>query len=204
MLRAPLPLKTYLVTERKSHVRSRNNDILLALILGKRMGFEIHVVRPHNVPAVMLGCGLLFVGWFGFNGGSALAADGYAALAICYFFIAVLKRKLGWDDALDAFGCHDVGGIVGCILTGIFAIPELSFNGLGGLLYTSDPTLPINQCLSVLVTVVYVGAATAIIGLVDKALFSGSLRVGKDEETRGLDATVHGESGYPSLTGLDQ
>lgn len=76
MLRAPLPHKPYLVTERKSHVRSRNNDILLALILGKRMGFEIHVVRPHNVPAVMLGCGLLFVGWFGFNGGSALAADG--------------------------------------------------------------------------------------------------------------------------------
>jgi Amt family ammonium transporter len=176
----------------------------LALILGMRMGFEIHVVRPHNVPAVMLGCGLLFVGWFGFNGGSALAADGYAALAICGFFIAVLKRKLGWDDALDAFGCHGVGGIVGCILTGIFAIPELSFNGLGGLLYTGDPTLLINQCLSVLVTVVYVGAATAIIGLVAKALFSGSLRVGKDEETRGLDATVHGESGYPSFTGLDQ
>lgn len=267
MLRAPLPHKPYLVTERKSHVRSRNNDILLALILGKRMGFEIHVVRPHNVPAVMLGCGLLFVGWFGFNGGSALAADGYAALAICntllagcaasaswlvverivtgkptlvggctgiltglvvitpacgfvdpmiaivmgiivspicYFFIAVLKRKLGWDDALDAFGCHGVGGIVGCILTGIFAIPELSFNGLGDLLYIGDPTLLINQCLSVLVTVVYVGAATAIIGLVAKALFSGSLRVGKDEETRGLDATARGESGYPSFTGLDQ
>ncbi len=199
----------------------------MALILGKRMGFEIHVVRPHNVPAVMLGCGLLFVGWFGFNGGSALAADGYAALAICntllagyaasaswlvverivtgkptlvggctgilaglvvitpacgfvdpmiaivmgiivspicYFFIAVLKRKLGWDDALDAFGCHGVGGIVGCILTGIFALPELSFNGLGGLLYTGDPTLLINQCLSVLATVVYVGITTAIIG----------------------------------------
>ncbi len=249
------------------HICSGLGGLVLALILGKRMGFEIRVVRPHNVPAVMLGCGLLFVGWFGFNGGSALAADGYAALAICntllagcaasaswlvverivtgkptlvggctgilaglvvitpacgfvdpmiaivmgiivspicYFFIAVLKRKLGWDDALDAFGCHGVGGIVGCILTGIFAIPELSFNGFGGLLYTGDPTLLINQCLSVLVTVVYVGAATAIIGFVAKALFGGSLRVGKDEETRGLDTTVHGESGYPSFTGLDQ
>lgn len=241
--------------------------LVLALILGKRMGFEVRVVRPHNVPAVMLGCGLLFVGWFGFNGGSALAADGYAALAICntllagcsasaswlvveriatgkptlvggctgilaglvvitpacgfvdpmiaivmgiivspicYFFIAVLKRKLGWDDALDAFGCHGVGGIVGCILTGIFALPSLSFNGLGGLLYTGDPTLLVNQCLSVLVTVAYVGIATAIIGFAAKALFGGSLRVAKDEETRGLDTTVHGESGYPSFTGLDQ
>lgn len=225
------------------HICSGLGGLILALILGKRMGFEIHVVRPHNVPAVMLGCGLLFVGWFGFNGGSALAADGYAALAICntllagcaasaswlvverivtgkptlvggctgiivspicYFFIAVLKRKLGWDDALDAFGRHGVGGIVGCILTGIFALPELSFNGLGGLLYTGDPTLLINQCLSVLVTVVYVGIATAIIGFVAKALFGGSLRVGKDEETRGLDTTVHGESGYPSFAGLDQ
>ena len=249
------------------HICSGLGGLVLALILGKRMDFEIRVVRPHNVPAVMLRCGLLFVGWFGFNGGSALAADGYAALAICntllagcaasaswlvverivtgkptlvggctgilaglvvitpacgfvdpmiaivmgiivspicYFFIAVLKRKLGWDDALDAFGCHGVGGIVGCILTGIFAIPELSFNGFGGLLYTGDPTLLIDQCLSVLVTVVYVGAATAIIGFVAKALFGGSLRVGKDEETRGLDTTVHGESGYPSFTGLDQ
>lgn len=249
------------------HICSGLGGLVLALILGKRMGFEIHVVRPHNVPAVMLGCGLLFVGWFGFNGGSALAAVGYAALAICntllagcaasaswlvverivtgkptlvggctgilaglvvitpacgfvdpmiaivmgiivspicYFFIAVLKRKLGWDDALDAFGCHGVGGIVGCILTGIFALPELSFNGLGGLLYTGDPTLLINQCLSVLATVVYMGITTAIIGFVAKALFGGSLRVGKDEETRGLDTTVHGESGYPSFTGLDQ
>lgn len=249
------------------HICSGLGGLVLALILGKRMGFEVRVVRPHNVPAVMLGCGLLFVGWFGFNGGSALAADGYAALAICntllagcsasaswlvveriatgkptlvggctgilaglvvitpacgfvdpmiaivmgiivspicYFFIAVLKRKLGWDDALDAFGCHGVGGIVGCILTGIFALPSLSFNGLGGLLYTGDPTLLVNQCLSVLVTVAYVGIATAIIGFAAKALFGGSLRVAKDEETRGLDTTVHGESGYPSFTGLDQ
>lgn len=249
------------------HICSGLGGLVLALILGKRMGFEVRVVRPHNVLAVMLGCGLLFVGWFGFNGGSALAADGYAALAICntllagcsasasllvveriatgkptlvggctgilaglvvitpacgfvdpmiaivmgiivspicYFFIAVLKRKLGWDDALDAFGCHGVGGIVGCILTGIFALPSLSFNGLGGLLYTGDPTLLVNQCLSVLVTVAYVGIATAIIGFAAKALFGGSLRVAKDEETRGLDTTVHGESGYPSFTGLDQ
>ena len=249
------------------HICSGLGGLVLALILGKRMGFEVRVVRPHNVPAVMLGRGLLFVGWFGFNGGSALAADGYAALAICntllagcsasaswlvveriatgkptlvggctgilaglvvitpacgfvdpmiaivmgiivspicYFFIAVLKRKLGWDDALDAFGCHGVGGIVGCILTGIFALPSLSFNGLGGLLYTGDPTLLVNQCLSVLVTVAYVGIATAIIGFAAKALFGGSLRVAKDEETRGLDTTVHGESGYPSFTGLDQ
>ena len=249
------------------HICSGLGGLVLALILGKRTGFGVRTVRPHNVPAVVIGCGLLFVGWFGFNGGSALAADGYAGLAICntllaacaasaswlaverivtkkptlvggctgilaglvvitpacgfvdpmiaivmglivspicYYFIAVLKRKLGWDDALDAFGCHGVGGIVGCILTGIFAMPGLSTNELGGLLYTGDPTLLVNQVLSVLVTLVYVTVTTAIIGYIAKALFGGSLRVSKEIENRGLDTTVHGESGYPSFTGLDQ
>ena len=128
---------------------------------------------------------------------------GLVVSPICYFFIAHLKRKPGWDDALDAFGLHGVGGIVGAILTGIFAMPELSLNDYGGLLYTGDPTLLLNQIVAVAFTIVFVGVATAIIGFAVKALFGGSLRVAKQVESTGLDTTLHGESGYPAFTGLD-
>lgn len=248
------------------HICSGLSGLVLCLILGRRFGLGHLNYRPHNVPFVMLGAGLLFVGWFGFNGGSALVADGYAGLAvlntlvaacaagvawvvieriatkkitvvgactgilaglvvitpacgfvapwaavvmgiivspICYFCIAYLKHKLGYDDALDAFGCHGVGGVVGAILTGVFAVPELSFSVNAGLLYTGDPTLLGAQCLGVLVTVAYVGVMTAIIGFVVKTVFGGELRVDEDTERIGLDTTVHGESGYPSFAGLD-
>lgn len=165
----------------------------LVLMMGPALAlFYGGLSRRKNVVSTMLMCVM------------AMGAVG------CLWAILGDSIAYGGPDAFDEDGnlvnaaALFVGGIVGCILTGIFAIPELSFNGLGGLLYTGDPTLLINQCFSVLVTVVYVGAATAIIGLVAKALFSGSLRVGKDEETRDLDTTVHGESGYPSFTGLDQ
>lgn len=248
------------------HICSGLAGLVLALILGKRQGFEAGTARPHNVPFVMLGAGLLFVGWFGFNGGSALASDGNACLAIlntvvaacaaglswlvlerallgkmtlvgacsgilaglvvitpacgfvapwaavvmglavspvCYFFISRLKRALGWDDALDAFGLHGIGGIVGALLTGVFALPELSPTGVGGLLYTGGFELLIDQALAVLFTIVFVGAATALIGCAVKALFGGSLRVERQAEQTGLDVTLHGESGYPAFTGLD-
>lgn len=248
------------------HICSGLSGLVLALILGKRQGFEVATTRPHNVPFVMLGCGLLFVGWFGFNGGSALVSDSTAGLAIintlvaacaagiswviverivlgkatlvgactgvvaglvvitpacgyvvpviaillglvvspiCYFFIAYLKRKLGWDDALDAFGLHGVGGIVGAILTGIFALPELSPSDYAGLLYTGDATLLLNQVVAVLFTIAFVGIVTALLGFVTKFIFKGSLRVDKQVENAGLDTTVHGESGYPAFTGLD-
>ena len=247
------------------HISSGLTGLVLCLLLGKRRGFGLMSYRPHNVPFVVLGAGLLWFGWFGFNGGSAFASDGIAALAmtntmvapaaamlswmivervhngkctlvgactgvvaglvvitpaagfvdmwaavvmglivspICYAAIAFLKPRLGYDDALDAFGCHCVGGIVGGILTGIFCVPELSWTDFGGLLYTGDPTLLLAQVEGILITIVFVAVMGAIIGLVIKALFKG-LRVSVEEEAEGLDARQHGESAYPSFNGLD-
>ena len=248
------------------HISSGLTGLVLCLLLGKRRGYGMMSYRPHNVPFVMLGAALLWFGWFGFNGASAFAADGIAALAflntmvapaaamlswmlverirtgkptlvgactgvaaglvvitpaagfvdvwaaiimglivspICYCAIAFLKPKLGYDDALDAFGCHCVGGIVGGILTGLFCVPELSWTDFGGLFYTGDPTLLIAQIEGIAITVAFVAIASLVIGLIVKALFKGSLRVSAEEEGEGLDAREHGESAYPAFNGLD-
>lgn len=248
------------------HISSGLAGLTLCLLLGRRRGFGMMSYRPHNVPFVVLGAGLLWFGWFGFNGGSAFAADGVAALAmlntmaapaaamvswalverarsgkatlvgactgiiaglvvitpaagfvdvwaavvmglivspICYSAIAFLKPRLGYDDALDAFGCHGIGGIVGGVLTGVFCVPELSWTDEGGLLYTGDVSLLVAQIEGILVTAVFVIVASAIIGLIVKALFKGSLRVSNEEEGEGLDARQHGESAYPAYNGLD-
>ena len=247
------------------HISSGLTGLVLCLLLGKRRIFGAVNHRPHNVPFVVLGATLLWFGWFGFNGGSAFAADGIAALAllntfiasgaamiswmivesaktgkptlvgaatglvaglvvitpaagfvdpwaaiimglvvspICYFAISFCKSKIGYDDALDAFGCHCVGGIVGGILTGIFCVPELSWTDFGGLIYTGDPTLLGAQCLGILVTIVFVAVGSLIIGLIVKAIFGG-LRVTKEEEAAGMDMTAHSESAYPAFIGLD-
>lgn len=248
------------------HISSGLTGLVLCLFLGGRKGFGLKTYRPHNVPFVALGAGLLWFGWFGFNGGSAFAADGVAALAIlntvvssaagmaswmiveriatgkptlvgactglvaglvvvtpsagfvepwaavvmglivspvCYFAISYLKARLGYDDALDAFGCHGIGGILGGILTGIFCVPELSWTGLGGLIYTGDPALLIDQVLGIVVTVALVLVCDVVIALVVKAVFHGRLRVTDGEEALGLDVSQHGESAYPAYTGLD-
>lgn len=248
------------------HISSGLTGLVLCLLLGKRKGFALMSYRPHNVPFVALGAALLWFGWFGFNAGSAFAADGVAALAlvntvgasaaalvswmiverirvgkptlvgiatglvaglvvitpaagfvepwaavvmglavspICYFAISFCKKKMGYDDALDAFGCHCIGGIVGGALTGLFCVPELSWTEFGGLLYTGDPTLLVSQVLGILVTIVFVGAADVALGLIVKAVFGGSLRVGEDKEAVGLDVAEHGESAYPAYIGLD-
>ena len=99
---------------------------------------------------------------------------------VCYFAISFCKRRLGYDDALDAFGCHCVGGVLGGVLTGLFCVPKLSWTDFGGLLYTGDATL--------------LGA---------RALFGGSLRVSEEDEALGLDVATHGESAYPAYLGLD-
>lgn len=122
---------------------------------------------------------------------------------ICYFAISFLKAKIGYDDALDAFGCHAVGGVTGGILTGLFCVPELSWTDFGGLFYTGDPSLLVSQVLGILVTIAFVGIATLIIGLIIKAIFKGNLRVSEEEEAQGLDVTEHGESAYPAYVGLD-
>lgn len=250
------------------HISSGLTGLVLCLILGKRKGYGLMSYRPHNVPFVVLGATLLWFGWFGFNGGSAFAADGIAALAIlntlaasaaallswtlierirvgkptlvgaatglvaglvvitpaagfvepwaaiimgfivspiCYFAISFLKSKLGYDDALDAFGCHAIGGCTGGILTGLFCVPALNTwtDKGGGLFYTGDPSLLIAQILGILVTVVFIIIATLIIGFVLKIIFKGSLRVSTSEENEGLDTVAHGESAYPAFNGLD-
>lgn len=122
---------------------------------------------------------------------------------ICYFAISFLKKKIGYDDALDAFGCHAVGGITGGILTGIFCVPELSWTDFGGLIYTGNFTLLGAQVAGILITVVFVAVADVIIGLIVKAIFKGKLRVSEQDEAIGLDVAAHGESAYPAYLGLD-
>ncbi|MEF2655187.1 MAG: ammonium transporter [Eggerthellaceae bacterium] len=248
------------------HISSGLTGLVLCVLLGKRKHFGAIAHRPHNVPFVVLGATLLWFGWFGFNGGSAFAADGIAALAVvntfvasgaalvswmivetiktgkptlvggasglvaglvvitpaagfvepwaaivmgllvspvCYFAVSFLKAKIGYDDALDAFGIHAIGGIVGGILTGIFCVPELSWTDFGGLIYTGDVTLLGAQVLGIVVTLVFVAIASLIIGLIVKAIFGGSLRVSKEQEASGMDVTAHNESAYPAFIGLD-
>lgn len=122
---------------------------------------------------------------------------------ICYFAISFLKAKIGYDDALDAFGCHAVGGVVGGILTGIFCVPELSWTDFGGLLYTGDPSLLASQLIGIGVTVAFVVISSLIIGLIVKAIAKGTLRVSKAEEGCGMDMAAHSESAYPAFVGLD-
>lgn len=128
---------------------------------------------------------------------------GIIVAPICYFAVSFLKAKIGYDDALDAFGCHSVGGIIGGILTGVFCVPDLSWTDKGGLIYTGDPSLLLSQIFGILVTIVFVAVADVIIGLVIKAIFKGDLRVSEEEEGLGLDVSVHGESAYPAYIGLD-
>lgn len=128
---------------------------------------------------------------------------GLAVSPVCYVAISLVKAKAGYDDALDAFGCHAVGGILGGVLTGVFCVPELSWTGFGGLLYTGDATLLVSQVLGILVTIVFVGVADLLLGLAMKALFGGNLRVSEAEEAQGLDVAIHGESAYPAYMGLD-
>lgn len=248
------------------HISSGLTALVLALLVGKRVGFGAMNYRPHNVPFIALGAALLWFGWFGFNAGSAFAPDGVAALAllntvcasgagvvswlvverivvkkptlvgaatglvaglvaitpaagfvepwaailfgivvspVCFWAISWLKRKLGYDDALDAFGCHCVGGILGGVLTGIFCVPELSWTDFGGLLYTGDFHLLGAQVLGIVITIAFVGICDVVLGLIVKACFKGTLRVSPEAEAQGLDVAEHGESAYPAFVGLD-
>jgi Amt family ammonium transporter len=121
---------------------------------------------------------------------------------ICYLAISKMKQKIGYDDALDAFGCHAIGGMVGGVLTGLFCVPDLSWTDFGGLFYTGDPTLLGAQVAGILITVAFVGVADLILGSIIKKL-AGGLKVDDETEARGLDVTVHGESAYPAFLGLD-
>ena len=246
------------------HISSGASALVLAIVLGKRKDLEIVSYRTHNIPLVVLGTGLLWFGWFGFNAGSALGANGLAAHAflttntsaaaamlswmfidyikqkkttlvgavtgavaglatitqgagfvpvwsailigalaspICYFAVAVIKRRIGYDDALDAFGCHGVGGIIGAIATGIFA--DSSINSAAkwdGLIY-GEYHLFVVQLIGIIVTIGLAVCGTLIaLGIV--RIFT-PLRVSRRDEQIGLDMAEHGESAYPSFYGFD-
>jgi len=233
-------------------------------MLGKRLGFNKVSYRTHNIPFVLLGASILWFGWFGFNAGSALAANELAVHAfmttntsaafamlswmlidwikegkptvvgaatgavlglvaitpgagfvplwsaiiigivvspICYFTMSVVKKHFGYDDALDAFGCHGIGGIWGGIATGIFANRSVnSFAKWDGLLY-GDYHLFLAQLLSIVITIAIAVVGTLICASIVKIFVP--LRVTADEEKQGLDITQHGESAYPAFSGLD-
>ena len=231
------------------HINAGIAGLVGALILGKRKGYGVTPMQPANLTIAVIGAAVLWVGWMGFNGGSGLAADGRAAMAIvvsqiaaagglvawmaaewmyrgkpsllgmisgaiaglvgitpgsgfveplpalligliaglvCFWSVTILKRKLGYDDALDGWGVHGVGGIVGALLTGVFATARVTGTDLPPVL-----TQVGIQALSVIATLVYGGIMSAgILYLIDKVM---GLRVSADDEQIGLDLALRGE-----------
>ncbi|CAB5523503.1 ammonium transporter [Stutzerimonas kunmingensis] len=235
------------------HINAGIAGLVACLVLGKRKGYPTTPMAPHNLGLTLVGAAMLWVGWFGFNAGSAIAANGTAGMAmlvtqiataaaalgwmfaewighgkpsalgiasgvvaglvaitpaagtvgpmgalviglvsgvVCFFCATSLKRKLGYDDSLDAFGVHGIGGIVGALLTGIFAAPML-----GGFGEVENIGLQLwIQFKGVLFTVVYTGIVTyLILKAIDLVM---GLRVNEEQETIGLDLSLHNERGY--------
>lgn len=233
------------------HINAGVAGLVCAIVLGKRVGFGKEAMAPHNLVLTIMGAAMLWVGWFGFNAGSELAADGRAGMAmvvtqvataaaalswmfaewmikgkpsvlgiasgavaglvaitpasgfvgpmgalvigiaagvLCYWGATGLKHMLGYDDSLDAFGVHGIGGIVGAILTGVFALK--SVGGTAGMLEGNTAQVGI-QLLGVVATLVYTGVVTYIILKVVDAIMG--LRVSEEDEREGLDLALHGE-----------
>ena len=238
------------------HINAGVSGLVLALFLGKRKGYGKEAMIPSSVAFTALGAGLLWFGWFGFNAGSALAANGIAASAflvtntaaamgglawlfvewkhskkptllglasgviaglvgitpaagfvsltgalaigcvsgvVGFFGVAVLKRKLGYDDSLDAFGIHGLCGIWGAMATGLFANPSIT-QGAAGLFYGNPKQVWI-QFVSIIGTIAFSATATLIVILITKFSTNG-LRVDKDDELAGLDNALHGERAF--------
>jgi Amt family ammonium transporter len=236
------------------HINAGVSALVAALILGKRIGYPTERMAPHSLTLTGVGTGLLWVGWFGFNAGSALEANGSAALAmintfvatasaglawmlieranghkgsalgfcsgiiaglvavtpaagnsgpfgaiilgaiasvICYYAVTLLKPKLGYDDALDAFGIHGIGGMIGAIGTGIVYAPSLG--GPGKPDFAMGHQLLV-QIEAVAATIVWAAIGTVIAIFIAKALTG--LRVSQDVELEGLDLGEHGERAY--------
>ncbi|MDN6856604.1 ammonium transporter [Pseudomonas sp. CAN2814] len=235
------------------HINAGIAGLVACIVLGKRKGYPTAAMAPHNLGYTLIGAALLWIGWFGFNAGSAAAANGTAGMAmlvtqiataaaalgwmfaewithgkpsalgiasgvvaglvaitpaagtcgpmgaiviglsagvICFFAATSLKRAVGYDDSLDAFGVHAVGGIVGALLTGVFAAPALGGFGtvtdIGAQLFT--------QFKGVAFTIVYTGIVSfVILKVLDLVM---GLRVTEEEETVGLDLSLHNERGY--------
>jgi Amt family ammonium transporter len=227
-----------------------------AFVLGKRKGYpQDSSIVPHNVPFVVLGASILWFGWFGFNGGSALASDGFASIAftnthvataaaifgcilpewlqhrkpttvgaatgavaglvaitpasgyvrpwssliigfaagfLCYFAVG-LKRRFGYDDSLDVVGVHYVGGLVGALLTGVFATVS-AISPLGGLVYTGKFDQLARQAAASLITTVWAFVLSfVILKVIDWTI---GVRVTEEDEETGLDLSQHGEAAY--------
>jgi Amt family ammonium transporter len=238
------------------HINAGVSALALVLLLGRRKGFPGDIMEPNNIPMVALGAGLLWFGWFGFNAGSALTADGLAANAfvatnlsaaaagftwmiiawihrrpsllgtvtgavaglvaitpaagfvqpiaaipigvivavVCYYSIVLMKNKFKFDDSLDVFAVHGVGGIWGALATGIFASSAVA--GTGGLIEGNAGQLLI-QFIGVVAVAAFAFALTWVLGkLVDVTV---GLRVGQHEEVIGLDLAQHGERAYGGL-----
>ena len=247
------------------HISSGVSALVISILLGKRRNLGKAPYHPHNIPFVFLGASLLWFGWFGFNGGSALAANELAAHAfmttntaaasallswtlievvkngkptlvgastgmviglvaitpgagfvpvwaaiiigglvspICYFFINIIKPKFGYDDALDVFGCHGIGGIWGGIATGIFAKtsinPAAAWNGLA----FGEVTLFLRQLAAIGITIVIAVVGTLIAAGITSLVTKG-ITVSKKNEALGLDISEHGETAYPAFNGMD-
>jgi Amt family ammonium transporter len=241
------------------HVSSGVSALMMALLIGKRLGYEKQAFTPHNLPLTVLGGALLWFGWFGFNAGSALRAGGIAANAFVatntcaatagltwaliewqqhgaptvlgtvtgavaglvaitpacgfvspssaiaigvlvsvfsYLAITVLKPRLGYDDSLDVFGVHGVGGMWGTLATGLFAEEAINAAGANGLLF-GNTKLFLVQGLYLVVCVTYAAGMTWILCKVVDALFA--MRVAREDEMVGLDLTQHHEAAYTVL-----
>ena len=237
------------------HINAGVAALVACLMLGKRKGYPTSAMPPHNLTYTLIGASLLWVGWFGFNAGSSVAANGAAGMAmlttqiataaaalawmfaewivhrkpsvlgvasgavaglvavtpaagscgpvgalilgaaagvLCFFASTKLKRKFGYDDSLDVFGVHGVGGIVGALLTGVFAASQ--YGGVGLPEGVSVSAQLGKQAWGVLVTVLYSGLVTFV---VLKAIsFITPLRATEEEESQGLDLALHNERGY--------
>ncbi len=176
------------------HVNAGVAALVMALMVGRRKDYRAgRPITPHNIPFVFLGTALLWLGWFGFNAGSGLAADGLAANAFLVTHIAT-KPKFGYDDALDAFGVHGVGGIIGSVLTGVFATQFVTGEGgVQGALYGDWNQLWI-QIAATVISMVFSAVMTFVLfKVVDKLV---GIRVDKRVEEEGLDIYEHGESAY--------
>jgi Amt family ammonium transporter len=234
------------------HINAGIAGLVACLVLGRRTGYGTESMAPFNLVLTLIGASLLWVGWFGFNAGSAVAANGTAGVAMattqiatamaalawmfsewlvhgkpsmlgiasgaiaglvaitpacgfvdpkgalvigaaagvgCYIASTGLKKMLGYDDSLDVFGVHAVGGIIGAILTGVFAVE--AFGGKAGLLEGNFAQVPI-QVYGVLATLAWSGLATFVILMVLK--FTVGIRVSESAEVEGLDIALHGES----------
>jgi Amt family ammonium transporter len=237
------------------HINAGIAGLMTALVLGKRKGYPTTPMPPHNLGYTVVGASLLWVGWFGFNAGSELAADGTAGMAMavtqiataaaalawmfaewvshgkpsvlgiasgavaglvaitpasgtagpmgalligavagvgCYFAATKMKRALGYDDSLDAFGVHAIGGIIGAMLTGLCA--DASFGGAGLADGITIGAQLGKQFIGVMTTVIYTGVVSFILlKIIDMVI---GLRVTDEQETQGLDLALHDERGY--------